>query len=145
MCTMAKPPSPTPERIRLTISVTPEVHAAFQRMAEVTNMSIGRCMGEWLADTMEGAQMLTAQLAKAREAPRQVIKEMRQGVLGLADEMDQLLTDMRNGKAQGPAAADRGSAGSHGPAAAAPAPRPVIRGGKSPAGNTKVLKPRGGK
>lgn len=125
---MTKPPSPTLENIRLTITVTPDVHAAFTRMAEASGMSLGRCMGEWLADTLEGVEFVTAQLVKAREAPRQVVREMRQGMLGLADEMDQLMTDMRSGKVKVPPAGDARSAPRP---AAATTPRPVIRGGKS--------------
>src|SRR3954469_7859568 len=127
---MSKPPSP--ERIRLTISVTPEVHAAFQRMADAASMSIGRCMGDWLGDTVEGAQFITAQLIKAREAPRQVAKEMRQMLLGGLDEADQLLADLRSGKKKGPGPATVGDARSAPQPAAGAAPlppRPVIRGG----------------
>jgi hypothetical protein len=135
---MAKPPSPTPANIRLTITVTPEVHAAFVRMAQVASLPIGRCMGEWLGDTLEGVEFLTTQLERAREAPRQVVKEMRQLALGSADLADELLRDMRAGKVAAPAAADRASAALHGPTtAAAQAPRLVIRGGKSP-GKTRT-------
>ena len=136
---MAKPPSP--DRIRLTISVTPEVHAAFQRMAEVSGMSIGRCMGEWLGDTLEGVEFITGQLAKAREAPRQVVKEMRQGLLGMIDESDQLLADLRSGKAKLPPPAPKDARGAP-PAAAAGAPRLVIRGGKSPGKTRTQPKPK---
>jgi hypothetical protein len=129
MRTMAKPPSP--ERIRLTISVSPEVHAAFQRMADVSGMSIGRAMGDWLADTLEGAEMVTAQLERARQAPRQVAADMRQQLLGSVDLMDEVLQGMRTGH-KGAAGAGRGSAAVPGAEAATPSPRPVIRGGKSP-------------
>ena len=125
---MTKPPSP--ERIRLTITVTPEVHAAFTRMAEVSGISIGRCMGDWLGDTIEGVEMITGQLAKAREAPRLVAQELRQWALGAVDQADQLLADMRSGKVR-MAPGEGGSALAR-PAAGAPSPRPVIRGGKSP-------------
>lgn len=126
---MAKPPS---SPIRLTITVTPEVHATFSRMAEVSGMSLGRCMGEWLADTSEGAEFLTATLERAREAPRTVIREMRQGVLGLGDELDQLMTDLRSGKIVLPAqAGGRGAARAARGGPPAPSPRSVIRGGKS--------------
>lgn len=125
---MAKPPTP----IRLTITVTPEVHEAFSRMAEVSGMSLGRCMGEWLGDTMEGAQLLTMQLQRAREAPRTVIREMKQGVLGLGDELDDLLTKLRTGEIQIPAKAARGGGPARaGRGPAPPSPRSVIRGGKS--------------
>lgn len=138
---MAKPPSPTPANIRLTITVTPEVHAAFVRMAQVASLPIGRCMGEWLGDTLEGVEFLTAQLERAREAPRQVVKEMRQLALGSADLADELLRDMRAGKVGAPALAAGGDAppGARRPTAAAAqeTPRLVIRGGKSP-GKTRT-------
>lgn len=125
--TMTKTLSPpTPSAIRLTITVTPEVHAAFSRMAEVSSLPVGRCMGDWLADTLEGAEFLTAQLIKAREAPRQVIREMRQSALGVSDELADLLSKMQT-KGAGPAG--RASAAPH--AATVQTPRPVIRGVKS--------------
>ena len=133
---MTKPPSP--ERIRLTISVTPEVHAAFQRMAAVSGMSIGRAMGDWMSDTLDGVQMVTTQLERARQAPRQVAAEMRQQLLGSVDLMDEVLHTMRSGKA--PAAAAGGMPAGARPAAAAEPPRPVIRGGKSPGKTRRTSK-----
>jgi hypothetical protein len=129
---MTKPPtSPT----RLSVPLTPEVHAAFQRMADATGMSLGRCISEWLQDTLEGVTLITHQLEKARQAPRQVVAEMRQGLLGMLDESDQLLADLRSGKKQPPGAGGVGVSPARAASAAAP-PRPVIRGGKSPNNTT---------
>lgn len=146
---MTKPPS---QNIRLTITVTPEVHAAFQRMAEVSGMSLGRCMGEWLGDTLEGVEMITGQLAKARAAPRQAVKDMRQGLLGLTDQMDELLADLRSGKTlieplARPGRDARSAPSPGGGAAVVETPRPVIRGGKSPGETrrTQASSTRGGK
>jgi hypothetical protein len=137
--TMAKPPS---DNIRLTITVSPDVHAAFSRMAQASSLPIGRCMGEWLADTLEGVEFVTAQMVKAREAPRQVVREMRQGLLGLVDETNDLLTQLRAaGKVTSTAPAARSAPGAPGePGTAAASPRPVIRGGKSP-GKTRTQHP----
>lgn len=99
---------PTSENVRLTISVTPEVHAAFSRMAEVSGMSLGRCMGEWLGDTLEGVEFLTLQLQRAREAPRNVVRELRQTMLGLVDELDAIKPSLPAGRA-GVTAAQRGA------------------------------------
>lgn len=126
--------TPTPERIRLTITVDPEVHEAFQHMAQASSMSIGRCMGEWLSDTVDGARFVTAQLVKAREAPRQVVKEIRQMALGSVDLADEVLSDLRSGKLQGVArqpGSPRASGAAERPGTPLP-PRSVIRGGKSP-------------
>jgi hypothetical protein len=127
---MTKPPSPN---IRLTITVTPEVHEAFQRMAAASSLSIGRCMGEWLGDTLEGVQFVTAKMVEARQAPRQVAKELRQMALGSVDLADDLLNDIRQGKLRfdKPVAATERDALAAPDQSAPPAPRPVIRGGKS--------------
>lgn len=133
---MPKPPTPKPDNIRLTITVTPEVHEAFTRMAQVSSMSLGRCMGEWLADTLEGVQLVTHQMERARQAPRQLAVEMRQQVLGILDDADALVALAKSGKLDGlrELGRTRGDARSapHAAGTAPATPRPVIRGGKSP-------------
>lgn len=132
---MTSPPTP-PTPIRLTITVSPEVHATFKRMAQISSSSIGRSMGEWLADTLDAAQFVTDRLERAREAPRQVAREMRQALLGALDETDAVIAAMRPHR-HGAA----GAGGSAAPAGAAggsdPSPRPVIRGVKSRPGTGK--------
>lgn len=65
------------DRIRLTISVEPEVHAIFSKMAEASGMSLGKCMGDWLADTAEGAQFVAMKMEEARKAPKTVMREFQ--------------------------------------------------------------------
>lgn len=79
-------------------------------------------MGEWLADTLEGVEFMTSKLVQARQAPRTVIRQMRQEMLGLADSFTEVLGTMKAGPM--PGATHSGVLGS-GP------PRSVIRGGKS--------------
>jgi hypothetical protein len=83
--------TPTQEHIRLTITVTPEVHATFQRFAKAAGMSLGRAMGEWLGDTLEGAELLASQLERVRASPKAAIREMNAFALGLADETGDLM------------------------------------------------------
>ncbi len=91
---MNKPPSP--KNIRLTISVTPEVHETFQRLCSATGMSISRGMGEWLADTLDAAQLVTSQVERARAAPALVVREMQAFARGLADETDTLMDHLKS-------------------------------------------------
>lgn len=122
---------PDQKAIRVTVPVTPEVQAAFQRLAAASGMSTGKAMGEWLADTMEGALTMAEMLEKARRAPKQAVSEMHAYALGLADMTSELMQTLRKGSAKGSGAAARGPLG---PLAAAPEPLPphsVIRGGKS--------------
>ena len=127
-------PLDTPERVRVTVPVSPEVLDAFQRLAKASGMSTGRAMGDWLADTMEGAEFMAHTLEKARAAPRLAVQEMQAMALGLGDDLGALLTRMRKegrglpdgGRASAAPDAGRTASGTPLP------PRPVIRGGKSP-------------
>ena len=105
MSTKPSPPTPKPQKIRLTISVTPEVHAVFSRLAKAGNMSIGGAMGEWMGDTLEGVEYLASTMERARAAPNLVMKEIHAYALGLADETGQLMRDLaekgRNARAAG--------------------------------------------
>ena len=120
---------PEQKPIRVTVPVTPEVQAAFQRLAAASGMSTGRAMGEWLSDTMEGAVTMAEMLEKARRAPKQAVSEMHAYALGLADETGALIERVRE---KGREARRRGAtSGAPDDGSTGPTPRPVIRGGKS--------------
>lgn len=100
---MDSPPTPN---VRLTISVTPEVHATFQRLAKGSGMSISKAMGEWLGDTIEAAEFMASKIEQARAAPKIVMQEMHAYALGLADETGAVVARMREkGRADRQAAA----------------------------------------
>lgn len=99
------------DRIRLTITVTPEVHEVFSRIAAAGGMSLGRTMGEWLADTVDGAQFVAAQMEKAKKAPVTVMREMQAMMHGAQGEVAELLETLRTERATaGPESAARGVA-----------------------------------
>ena len=77
------------DRIRTTISLDPEVHAIFVTMAESSGTSVSRCMGDWLADTAEGAQFVASKMQEARRAPKTVMREMQAMSRGLVAEVDE--------------------------------------------------------
>lgn len=125
------------DRVRLTISVTPEVHAAFTRLAEASGMSISRAMGEWLEDTLDAAEYTANMVEKARQAPKMVMKEVHAYALGLADETGHLLAQMR----QKGAAARLGMPEGAPAATAPPLPPSCNTGGKGP---QATRRPKGG-
>lgn len=84
--------------IRLTITVTPEVHAAFERLAAASGVSMSRCMGEWLGDTLDAVEYTATLVEKARQAPKLVMREVHAYALGLADETGAVLDALRSGK-----------------------------------------------
>jgi hypothetical protein len=65
-----------PGRVRTTISIDSEVYEIFKRMAEISDVSISRCMGNWLAETADGAQFVTQKMAEVRKAPMNVMREL---------------------------------------------------------------------
>lgn len=83
------------QNVRLTITVTPEVHTTFQRLAKGSGMSISKAMGEWLGDTLEAAEFMATKIEQARAAPKIVMQEMHAYALGLADETGALMENMR--------------------------------------------------
>ena len=129
--------TPSSDRIRLTISVTPEVYEVFTRFAEASGHSLGRCMGDWLADTSEAAEMMSALVSEAREKPRQVARQLQGMATGLVHATEDLLTVMRNGSRPEGRGTAAGAFGARGRLADLVAPRPVIRGGKSPRAGKK--------
>ena len=88
------------KNIRLTITVTPEVHETFQRFAKAASMPLGRAMGEWLGDTIEAASWTAKKMEDARAAPSLVARELHAYALGMADEAGALIKKMQeDGKA----------------------------------------------
>ena len=125
-------PLPKPDRVRVTVPVTPEVLEAFQKIAQATGMSVGKCMGEWLQDTLDAAQFMGETVQKAREAPKLVAQELHAYALGIGDMTKDLLDELREkGRAE--------AAGGTRLAGAAPTARSGPR--KAPPSNTGVNRP----
>ena len=123
---MTSPPSPT--SVRVTITVTPEVHETYKRLAKVSSMSLSRTMGEWLGDTMEAAEFMATKMEQARAAPGIVMREMHAYAMGLADETGSLVERMRQKGKE-----DRSALGSDARGGLpVPIPPPSNTGGKGP-------------
>ncbi len=118
------------DRIRTTISLDPDVYEIFKRMAEAGGMSVSRCMGEWLSDTSEGAQLVALKMQEARQSPMTVMREFQALALGFQDQVNQTMDDIRQ----------RGRSAKAESAASA---SPAARSGRSapPSSNTGVKSP----
>ena len=99
------PPTMTTDRIRTTVSIPADAYDVFVIMAKTQRVSIGRCIGDWLADTAEGAQFVTHKMAQMRRAPTESMKELHDTIVA---EIEQF------------------------PAKVPKSPRPSNTGGKSP-------------
>lgn len=104
------------KRIRLTIAVTPEVHAEYTRLAELAGVSVSRAMGDWLADTMEGAQLVALRMREAKESPQKVLRELEDAAVRARDGIDRVLAEgRRQGAAANASGGRRGAVGGEPP------------------------------
>lgn len=84
------------ERIRTTISLSPEAYEIFKRMAAASNTSVSRAMGDWLTDTADAATMITLKMEEAKSAPVRVMREMQAMVAGMALEVGAIIEGARD-------------------------------------------------
>lgn len=84
------------ERIRTTISLTPEAYDIFKRMAEAGNTSVSRCMGDWLSDTADAAELITLKMEEAKSAPMAVLREMQSLLVGMGEAVIETKNDIRD-------------------------------------------------
>ena len=68
---------PTPKPIRVTVPVSPEVLAVFQRLSKAAGQSVGRSMGGWLEETMEGVAPMIDILERHKQAPKKAIQALQ--------------------------------------------------------------------
>lgn len=94
-------PPAAKDRIRLTIPVSPQVHAVFTRLSEVSGLPVGRCMGEWLEDTIDSAQLVAAKVEQAKRSPVAVLREIQGMMHGYQGEVAEVLDRVRQAKREG--------------------------------------------
>jgi len=83
------------ETIRVTVPVSKEVQEVFKRIAEASGSSVGRSMGDWLADTLDAAQTMADLIERARKQPKLVAQELNAYALGLTDLTAEVLESLR--------------------------------------------------
>jgi hypothetical protein len=101
---------PTSKPPRVSVPVTAEVLAIFERLAKASNMSTGRAMAEWLGDTVEAAELMASTMERARAAPKVVTAELHAMMLGMTDQTKELMdkfSRFKGAREAGDAAASR--------------------------------------
>jgi hypothetical protein len=91
MLHMTKTLSPPTKPPRVSVPVSAEVLAIFERLAKASNMSTGRAMAEWLGDTVEAAELMASTMERARAAPKVVTAELHAMMLGMTDQTKELM------------------------------------------------------
>lgn len=99
-------------------------------------------MGDWLADTADGAQFVAVKMLEARKAPKTVMREMQAMARGLVEEVDgtveairrKSLSDARPPQAERRGTGVRKARGAEGPPSSptgVKSPRKGAAGGKA--------------
>ena len=123
------------ERIRFTIAVESEVYDAFADLAESSGQSLSRCIGDWLRDTAEAAQITTIKVNEVRAAPQAITRAFVDMMAreALSPAVQAALGGMRGG------APRVGAVGTRSGGTAAVSPPSSNTGGKVP-GKTRSTK-----
>lgn len=133
---MTKTLSPPTKPPRVSVPVSAEVLAIFERLAKAGNMSTGRAMAEWLADTVEAAELMASTMERARAAPKIVTAELHAMMLGMTDQTKELMDKFAKMKG-----ASEGASGKR----SAPRPDGPVGGIIPPSCNTGGKVPKQGK
>jgi hypothetical protein len=105
---MTKNISPPTRPPRLSVPISPDVLAVFERLAKAGNMSTGKAVAEWLADTVEAAELMASTMERARAAPKIVTAELHAMMLGMAEQTKELADKYsKMGKRSGAAGTSR--------------------------------------
>ncbi len=125
--------TPTTKTVRVSVPVTPEVLEKFKRFSEASGLSLGKSIGDWLRDTVDGLDAMTHILETHKRVPAEAIAHFQ----GLASTLQIVAAEAIEGmKRVEPRREGVPLAGKAHAAAlmreAAQNPRLVIRGGKSP-------------
>ena len=136
---MAKTVSPPTRPARVSVPIDAETLAVFERLAKVSSQSTGKAIAEWLADTVEAAELMASTMERARAAPKLVTAELHAMALGLSENTKELMDRFsKMGKAaRGGAPGQAGAGTSDTPRAAKPAIPPSCNTGGKLAGEKR--------
>lgn len=99
----------TQKSIRVTVPVSPEVLALFQRFSKLSGQSVGKSMASWLQETKDGIEPMMDILEHHKKAPMKAIQSLQNYAVTLNDATGDLFSKVANmdsGGAELAAAAD---------------------------------------
>lgn len=85
--------TPHTKPIRVTVPVTPEVLAMFQRLSLASGKSVGRMMGEWLDETRDGLEPMIEIIENFKTAPKAAVQALQLRASALTDMTAEVVKD----------------------------------------------------
>ena len=86
----------TSKPIRVTVPVTPEVLALFQRLSKAAGQSVGRAMGQWLEETRDGLEPMIDILEQHKRAPMKAMQSLQLYAGTLTDLSEDLFDKVKH-------------------------------------------------
>jgi len=127
------------ERVRLTVSVPVSALAVYRRMADVSGVSVGRSIGDWLSDTVEGAEAMVELIEMAKAQPLKAAAQVHAAAVK-ANSMTFELMQKLSGDDTGPTTGQAGAARGGGPVSSGDTPPVSNTGGKGSKPSRKTKK-----
>ena len=82
---------------RISVPITPEVLAKFQRFSDASGLSLGKSIGDWLKDTAAGLDAMTDILETHKKTPAQAMEKLATYASALQDMTSGALEAMKKG------------------------------------------------
>lgn len=87
----------SPKPIRISVPISHEVLAKFQRFSEASGLSLGKSIGNWLRDTASGLEAMTDILETHQKTPSQAMEKLSNYAAALQDMTEGALELMKKG------------------------------------------------
>lgn len=82
---------------RVSVPITPEVLAKFQRFSDASGLSVSKSIGDWLKDTVSGLDAMTDILEAHKRSPAQAMERLTTYASALQDMTSETLLAMKSG------------------------------------------------
>lgn len=83
--------------MRVSVPITSDVLAKFQRFSEASGLSVSKSIGDWLRDTAGGLEAMTDILETHRRSPRRAMAQLTTYASALQDMTSMALEGMEKG------------------------------------------------
>ena len=89
--------SMTIKNFRVSVPITPDVLAKFQRFSDASGLSVSKSIGDWLRDTVSGLDAMTDILESHKRSPAQAMEKLTLLASALQDMTADSIRAMKSG------------------------------------------------
>jgi len=83
--------NPSPNIVRLSIPIPAHTYDVFKRISAASGVPLGRCMAQWLGDTLDAAEYMAGKLEEVRARPGDLSRELTGFAVALSAASDDVI------------------------------------------------------